>query len=480
MTTHTAEKPLLALLAHPENRLGAYDAATRDAAAWAALDAIGLGLGTYDHEVHEVAARYAALSPGSEATIWSSGEVASVDAALVANGASVRCFDYNDVLRGTSGQGGHPGDIVPALFAISETTGASGHEFLDALTAAYDASRILFDAAEITSLGWDYVNLTGLAAIVGISRLERLTDGQVAEALGIYAASRLGTNQYESGHLTAEGNFPNWKRLNGGESMVAAHRAVRLAKIGAEGPALSLLGPQGFFAQQGVTEPNLAELETKTGRGHGVAVTEYKRWPIGTMAHSAILAALELRSRGIELEAIARMDVLVDEDVVGHLVREAAWDPQSRETADHSLPYIVAVAMRDGDVTIDQFSRREAFAEPRMRALLPAVHVTARPREAASGRPRLVTEITVTLTNGTSEHAVADFDPMTLQWPAVKPILDQKLALLAQRRYSADYVEQVRHAVLHLTTNAPVDDVSRVLRDRQILKNEETRDDHVH
>ena len=75
-----------------------------------------------------------------------------------------------------------------------------------------------------------------------------------------------------------------------------------------------------------------------------------KRWPVGSVAQSAIQAALQARSQIKDLSKIKQIRVFAEEGAYDHLVkiRQDPWQPISRETADHSLPYIVAAAVLDG------------------------------------------------------------------------------------------------------------------------------------
>src|SRR5258708_25759689 len=97
-----------------------------------------------------------------------------------------------------------------------------------------------------------------------------------------------------------------------------------------------------------------------------------KRWPVGSVAQSAIQAAIQARSRIKDLSRIRQIRVFAEEGAYDHLVkiRQDPWNPISRETADHSLPYIVAAAVLDGTIRVNSFTpkvvlnpQRQAFIE---------------------------------------------------------------------------------------------------------------------
>src|SRR5260221_13481926 len=83
-----------------------------------------------------------------------------------------------------------------------------------------------------------------------------------------------------------------------------------------------------------------------------------KRWPVGSVAQSPIQAAVQARSRIKDLSRIKQIRVFAEEGAYDHLVRirQDPWNPISRETADHSLPYIVSAAVLDGTIRVNRFS----------------------------------------------------------------------------------------------------------------------------
>jgi 2-methylcitrate dehydratase len=102
-----------------------------------------------------------------------------------------------------------------------------------------------------------------------------------------------------------------------------------------------------------------------------IAETSMKLWPVGSVAQSAIQAALDARRQVGDLSRIAKVRVFAEEGAYDHLVRirKDPWNPISRETADHSLPYIVAAAVLDGEITAESFDL-DRVLDPQRRAFL--------------------------------------------------------------------------------------------------------------
>jgi 2-methylcitrate dehydratase len=432
------------------------------------LDSIGVGLGTLDHPAVAVARAYVDryLADDGPAVIWGSGRSGDVEAALLANTVPLRCYDYNDVLHGRTGQAGHPSDVVPGLIAAAEEAGATGRALVDAVVTTYDAATVLFDLVNVTEHGWDYANLTGLASVTGFASLLRLTPNQTAEALGIFGATHIATNQLESGDLSASGNLTMWKRFNGADAVLAALRACRLAAVGAEAPSFSLAGGDGFFARQVgplMRSPEEMSAIARLDR-HGVELTEFKRWPVGTRAQAAISAALDCRRRIAPPEQIAAVRVHAEAGVLDHMVRAEAWKPHSRETADHSLPFIVAVALLEGDVTIDHFNTEDYIASPAVRGLLERITVHERPRAGSGGRSSFPTTVEVQIEGGALLTSEGSYPPEDIRALPFRDTLSEKFRALAARALPAGTVAEVESAVGGLDELADVCELTTLLR----------------
>src|SRR5690606_32550034 len=88
-----------------------------------------------------------------------------------------------------------------------------------------------------------------------------------------------------------------------------------------------------------------------------VAETYMKLWPVGSLAQSAISAALEARGKISDLSQIREVRVFSEEGAYQHFIemRQDPYHPISRETADHSMPYVVGAAVLDGYIGVDSF-----------------------------------------------------------------------------------------------------------------------------
>jgi 2-methylcitrate dehydratase len=342
------------------------------------IDSFAVALAALEYPAALAARRYATafVSESTPCTIWGTSRRANAEVAALANGVLLRCHDYNDLYIGRKSWG-HPSDIIAALWAFAERERTIGTDFLDALALGYDITLALFDTVPAASVGWDYSNLTAIGAVCGLARLTKLTPQQTREALAIAVIPHLASDEIESGDLNRRGDLTMWKRFNAGDAMRQAIYASDLARAGVEGAVRPFEGKFGFINKLGAGTEALAVVQEHLGDYTGLDRVVLKRWPVGSRAQNAIQAALDARGKIGNVESIAAIRVSTTNAVFEHLVksRPAPWAPISRETADHSLPYIVASAVLDGRIGIDSFSPQRV-RDPVRQALVRKVEAT--------------------------------------------------------------------------------------------------------
>jgi 2-methylcitrate dehydratase len=326
------------------------------------LDVAAVTVGALTHPAAKAARRYAYAFPDAEGVrIWGTDVRACVQDAALVNGVPLRGYDYNDLYMGKH-TGGHPSDIVPGLLAVAESCGSTLDELRSAVAVSYDVTLNLFDSLPMKAGGWDYVTLTALGAACGAARLLRLSPDQATQALTIVAAYHLASLEAESSELNQRGDLTMWKRFNGSNAVRQALYACYLARAGVEGVVRPLTGRLGLVNRVGADRDwleTVRALFASSSVSTRVGQTTFKRWPVGSRGQSAIQAALEARAQLRDDDGeIVKVTVHADPGAYAHLVtaRQDPWNPTSRETADHSLPYIVMAAVLEGNVTVDSFN----------------------------------------------------------------------------------------------------------------------------
>lgn len=433
------------------------------------MDTLAVVLGALDHRAAVAGRRYAAMCPADPgAQLIGTDRRVSLEAAVLANNVPLRVYDYNDYYMGER-NGGHPSEIALALLSVADHLGASGRDYVLGVAIGYDVALSLFDTMPVGDTGWDYANLTAIAATCAISRLMGLDVDQTRHALAITVTPHLATNELESGDLNSRGDLTMWKRFNSGDAMRQSVYACRLASVGVEGVVRPFTGRMGMFAQMGFDSP-LDDLQRRldvrrTASRAGDSV--FKRWPVGSRGQSAIQAALSARSQlaSPDPESIRQVSVHADPAVIQHLLtaRKDPFNPVSRETADHSLPYIVAVALLDGRVTPASFDVARVRDE-RLGAFLRrkiAVHED----QALAGGPKggFPVRVVVETTDGTTVVGEAAPPPGHPLNPFTDRGLEEKLHECADPVLGAEAVSDLARRLWAIGDCANVRDILQLL-----------------
>src|SRR5438105_3851208 len=332
----------LAAYAH-DLRYEDLDAATIARVKTLVIDAIGCGMGAWDERPVR-ACRDIALSVNGPATIIGTARRTTTDMAAFANAAAIRYLDFNDTYVGRFAA--HPSDNIAACLAVAEAERASAAELIVAIVIAYEVNCRLVDAFDISARGWD-PPVFGLPAVaLAAGRLMKLNPEQMTHAVS------LAINDHIPLALTRVGALSDWKGLAAAEAGRNAVFAARLAQAGLTGPAPIFEGASGLFQQ--VTGPGNIDVGSFGGRDNQFRLHKcsLKPYPAVIYTQTAIVAAIEVAREAGALDRIAALEIATTRRGYQRTGSEPEkWSPKTRETADHSLPYITARAMFDGDVT---------------------------------------------------------------------------------------------------------------------------------
>jgi 2-methylcitrate dehydratase len=418
----------------------ALDARTTRAAKAVLIDSLAVCMGALTHPAAQAARRHAyRFATDDGCVIWGSHKRAAPELAALTNGVLLRCYDYNDFFVGQRNSG-HPSDIVAGVIAAAEWADADGAALLAALAVGYEVVAAAFDAFSTAPGGWDYTNLVAFGGTCAIARVLGLDAAQTREALAMTVVPHFASDEIESGDLNTRGDLTMWKRFNGSDAVRNALQACLLAQVGVEGAVRPFVGRQGFIQKLANRSedavPVLRERLAPKRPLTRIAETNMKRWPVGSLAQSAIQAALAARAKIADPARIRQVRVFAEEGAYDHLVkiRTAPYAPISRETADHSLPYIVASAVLDGYVRTDSFSPSRVL-EPARQTFV-AEKVKAAPEAAlgtiAGGKHKrhaagYLGRVEIELMDGTLVHGEAKPFPGHPNNPFTDDDLDEKL-----------------------------------------------------
>lgn len=358
------------------------------------IDAVGCGLGAYGEGPISMARRAAVrVTAERGATLLGTQRVSSPDYAAFVNGFMMRYFDFNDTYL--SKEPAHPSDNFGACLAVAEAEGVSGREMLEAGVLAYEVQCRLCDAADLRHRGWDHVNYGLVSTALSSARLMGLSVDEGAQAVNIALNGHVAMRQVRAGELSM------WK----GASFANAARngvfAATLAREGVEGPSPIFEGEMGFFKQ--VSGPFRLRIGGFGGRRGEFKVksTYIKFFPAEYHAQTAVWAALSLRKGIVSLKDVE--SILIETHEAGYTILgkdPEKWRPRTKETADHSLPFMVASAIADGKLDNASYGK-DRLSDPRLLSLMDKTTVREDERFTALYPNRgMANRITVRLKGG--------------------------------------------------------------------------------
>jgi 2-methylcitrate dehydratase len=358
------------------------------------VDSMGCALGGMNSAPAKSIRSYAHTLPEGASTIFFSRKKVATDVAAFLNATMVRFLDYNDGYF--SLEPGHPSDSIAACLAVAEAEQLSGKDVILAMVIAYELQMRLQDAATLFRRGWDHVNYVTIAATMAVGKLLRLSRPQLVHALGMALNGHIAMRQVRSGELSG------WKGASAANATRNAVFCAYLARHGMTGPSEIFEGEMGFFAQvSGAFELDTARFGNRESQDFRIKVAKTKLYPTNGEMQTAVMAAVILRKKIGSLDAIE--SIRVDTTDVGYkfLAKDKAkWRPETRETADHSLPYTVARALLDGTITRATYDVAR-LADPQVLALIDKITVHEDPVLAAQ-MPSLANRVTIVLKNGES------------------------------------------------------------------------------
>ncbi|HEX5004835.1 MAG TPA: MmgE/PrpD family protein [Gemmatimonadales bacterium] len=340
------------------------------------LDSLACAIAALDGApVRLVRAQVTALDASGPCSLVGGGS-ATPDRAAFYNAALVRYLDFNDCYL-AAGESCHPSDSLGAVLAAAEYAGASGRDFLVALALAYQVQCRLSDVAPVREAGFDHVTQGAYAVAAGSARALGLDATRTAHAIAIAGAA------FNALRVTRTGALSHWKGLAAPHVAGAVLRTTLLAGRGITGPLEVFEGDKGFMD----AVAGGFELDWDAENLERVTATILRKHNAEVHAQSVIEAVLALRAReGVRAADVARVEISVFDvayRIIGGGEEGEKTVVRTKEEADHSLPYLVAVALLDGQVMPEQF-RPARIRAADVQALLQRVSI--RPDEGCSRR----------------------------------------------------------------------------------------------
>ena len=345
-------------------------------------DSVGCAFGGYHtKDVRIIRNIYHDMGGTEEATVIGFGDkIPAVNATLI-NSLMIRALDFNDIYWKEDPS--HPSDIIPAALSVAEMVGASMEEVITAIVLAYEFEQRLceFAVPGIRERKWHHATLTQFVSPIVAGKILGLTVDQMVNAIGIS-----GSHSHTIGCPTA-GKLTMMKNTVDPMATQAGVFAALMAKRGYTGTEAVFEGKEGFMdcflgynvkeqkvepqsmkGRDGVSEWkwNIDKLVGGLGESYKILECGMKAFPTEALTHTHLSATLNVVTKNnINYDQIESVTLTTLAQAYDILFDPHKYRPESRETADHSLPYCVAAALVDHKVTTQSFSD-EKLKDPRI------------------------------------------------------------------------------------------------------------------
>jgi 2-methylcitrate dehydratase len=408
------------------------------------LDSLGCALGGYRQEdaLHALAVLDEIASEGP-ATILGSGKKTDVVSAALANALMVRVMDYNDIYWQQDPS--HPSDIIPAAMACAERQGSGGEELIVGIILGHEFEMRLCEAAfpGIRERGWHHATLTAFVSPIVAGRMLRLTWEQIQHAIGISASHHCTLGAVTAGKLTMMKNTVDPMATQAGVM------AALMAEKGYSGPEHVIDGKEGLVHCMG-PEWKLELLTEGLGESWRIERCGMKAFPTEALTHAPISAVLKLvREHDLEPDQIEKVNIRSLARAADILADPSKYDPRSKETADHSLPYVIAAAIVDRQVTPAQFEP-EKIMDAKIREQLAKVEVVADPDIEAVFPELQRVIVSVRTTDEREFNEQLDYPKGDPRNPLTDQEIEEKFDALAAPVLSEDARARLKDAVWNL------------------------------
>jgi len=416
------------------------------------IDALGCGTGAFNAEPVKFSrkiAEKAKVEDGS--TLLGTKRKTTPDMASFVNCIMVRYFDYNDTYL--SKEPAHPSDNIGACLSVANSEGANGKDLLLSVALAFEIQCRLCDAADIRHRGWDHVCYGLVSTALASGWLMDLKPEQMTQAVNLALNSHITMRQVRAGELSM------WKGCSFANAGRNGVFSALLAREGMTGPSPIFEGEMGFFKQvSGPFQINTEDFGGKKGR-FKIGETYLKYFPAEIHSQTAIWAALEARKEIGDLSDIVSVEIASHEAGYTILGKDPEkWAPATKETADHSLPYIVSMALLEGKIENSSYTPKK-FKDPKTLDFLRKVTVVEDKDLTAMYPEAVANRVTVKLSSDKIISKQVNYHKGHPKNPMSDQDVERKFRTLTKRQLSES---QAKRALDMLWTLEKVNDLSRL------------------
>ncbi|HEX9196174.1 MAG TPA: MmgE/PrpD family protein [Candidatus Bathyarchaeia archaeon] len=407
------------------------------------VDSLGCAIGAFNADPVKISRRVAEAARDIRgSTLFGTRKKTAPDLAAFVNGIMVRYFDYNDTYL--SKEPAHPSDNIGPCFCVAESERATGKDLLLSIILAYEIQCRLCDAADIRHRGWDHVCYGLPSTALAAGKLMDLDSERMTQAVNLALNSHITMRQVRAGELSM------WKGCSFANAARNGVFSALLAREGMTGPSPIFEGEMGFFKQvSGPFQINIDDFGGKNG-SFKIAETYLKFFPAEIHSQTSIWAALEARKQIEKPEDIVSVEIASHEAGYTILGKDPEkWNPLTKETADHSLPYIVGMALLEGKIDNSTYSEKK-FRDPKILDFLKKITVVE-DKALSSMYPEAVANmVTVKLSSGKVVSKQVDYHKGHPKNPMSDQDVEEKFLRLTRKILDKNHARRILDAAWSL------------------------------
>ena len=409
------------------------------------VDTLGCAVAAFDAEPCRIARALALRSEAADgARVLGTARRALPELAAFANAAMGRYLDGNDCFPGG---GGHPSGVIAPVLAAAQLAGVDGAAAIAAIVVGYEVHRALHESLRVMTKGFDHAFYPAVAAAAAAANVLRLDHARTVNAIALAATANLPLA------VTRRGQLSMWKGVAEANGARNGLFAALLAQAGMTGPDKPFEGALGLHHVVGPVDPGLLG-----GTPLAIVSADMKFYVTEYHSQGPLAAALSLRA-GLDAGVISAIRIRTYEFAHKEIGSgPQKWRPATRETADHSLPWIVAASLIDGEFS-DAIFAAERLSDPRVLALADKITVAEEPDFTRAFPQKFRSHVELTMRDGTRRAAGLDVPHGHHDDPLTDAEVEEKFAMLAGRKLPPDRVAGALRVIHHFENCVRLDDL---------------------
>ena len=442
-------------------------------------DSVGCAFGSMNtHDVNTILEIYREMGGTMESTVIGFGdELPAVNTALI-NSLMIRALDFNDIYW--KDDPSHPSDIIPAALSTAEKVDASMKEVIVAIVLAYEFEQrlCLFAKPGVRERKWHHATLTQFVSPIVAGKILGLTVDQMVNAIGISGCHNHTIGCPTAGKLTMMKNTVDPMAVQSGVF------AALMAQRGYSGTEKVFEGKEGFMdafigwdAKDETIKPTDMEgrdgisswtwdvdaLVGNLGKDFKILECGMKAFPTEALTHTHISCALNaMINNDLVYTDIKEVKVTAFAQAYDILFDPTKYRPESRETADHSLPYCMAAAIVDKKITTDSFSD-EKLNDPKIFEVIDKIKGEPSQEFEKMFPAKQPSKVVITTNNGNEYSEYLEYPKGDPREPMTMDDLENKFNSLAGDSFNQNDLDSLKDLIFNCDNFSARDFMSRLV-----------------